>query len=126
MASLTAVLEQHDLDSLRARLCADRKAVTSIIESTKASIARLVESRSSADGDDEHDPEGATIATQFSESSALLDHARQHLDQVNAALARVADGTYGRCELCSGQIPLGRLEARPHTVYCVRCAEVAG
>ncbi len=126
MTTLTAVLNQHDLDTLRSRLCADRKAVTSIIESTTESIATLIQSRSSADGDDEHDPEGATVSLQFSESNALLDHARQHLDQVNVALAKFADGTYGRCELCAGHIPTGRLEARPHAAYCVRCAEVAG
>ena len=126
MAALTAVLDQHDLDTLRARLCADRKAVTSIIESSRESIARLLASRSSADGDDEHDPEGGTIAVQFSESTALLEHARHHLDQVNAALAKFADGTYGRCEPCTAHIATGRLEARPHAVYCVRCAEVMG
>ena len=126
MATLTAVLNQNDLDTLRSRLCADRKAVTSIIESTKESIAALVHSRSSADGDDEHDPEGATISTQFSESNALLDHARHHLDQVNLALAKFATDTYGRCDLCAGHIPIERLEVRPHAAHCLRCAEVTG
>ena len=124
MTTLTAVLTQRELDTLRSRLCADRKAVTSIIESTKESIAALIRSRSSADGDDEHDPESATVSIQISESNALLEHARHHLDQVNVALAKFAANTYGRCEVCAGHIPFDRLEARPHAAYCVRCAEV--
>ena len=119
-------IDAATFDTLRTRLCAERAEVTEAIERSKDSMAALLDARGSADGDDEHDPEGATIGTQFAESSALLSNSRHHLDQVNAALGRMTNGTYGSCQLCGRDIPLARLEARPFATHCVRCAEVAG
>lgn len=42
------------------------------------------------------------------------------LEQVRRARQRVADGTYGVCEVCGEPIPEGRLEARPWAVRCVK------
>ena len=43
------------------------------------------------------------------------------LQQVDAALVRLADGTYGICEECEEDIGEGRLEARPVTTLCIEC-----
>ncbi len=43
------------------------------------------------------------------------------LEAINAALARLHDGTYGVCELCGGHISAARLEVVPTTTRCVRC-----
>jgi len=118
-------LATDTLDMLRARLRADRKAATAAIESTKQSMSSFLDSRRDVEVDDEHDPEGATLALQFSESSALLENSRHHLDQVNAALGRMTNGSYGSCELCGVDIPIARLEARPFAARCVRCAQVS-
>lgn len=72
--------------------------------------------------DDEHDPEGATIAFERSQVGALAGQARAHLTEIDAALARVRDGSYGRCEVCGGAIAPERLEVRPAARTCVRCA----
>jgi RNA polymerase-binding transcription factor DksA len=42
------------------------------------------------------------------------------LEQVRRARQRVADGSYGVCEVCGEPIPEGRLEARPWAVRCVK------
>ncbi|MDG6106964.1 TraR/DksA C4-type zinc finger protein [Dactylosporangium aurantiacum] len=47
--------------------------------------------------------------------------ARQAIEETNAALARVAAGSYGRCERCAGPIPAERLEILPHARLCVPC-----
>jgi DnaK suppressor protein len=94
---------------LRGRLSADRRAVTTVIESAKAAQATR-----------------ADDASWQHEQRALLAGARHHLDQVNAALAKLADGVYGECELCGHDLPLARLEAMPFAAHCARCAEVAG
>jgi DnaK suppressor protein len=47
------------------------------------------------------------------------------LAQVDRALARVADGTYGTCEVCGQPIPEGRLEVKPESTLCVGCAQTA-
>jgi DnaK suppressor protein len=44
------------------------------------------------------------------------------LDEVRAALARLADGSYGTCLGCMAQIPMERLELRPWAAFCIRCA----
>ena len=47
------------------------------------------------------------------------------LDQIEAAIARVEDGSYDRCEKCGEQIPETRLDAIPYAAECVRCASRA-
>jgi DnaK suppressor protein len=46
------------------------------------------------------------------------------LDDVKRALAKLAEGTYGICDSCGAPIPRDRLEARPWTARCVRCASL--
>jgi DnaK suppressor protein len=72
--------------------------------------------------DDEHDPEGATIAFERSQIGALAAQAREHLAEVDRAVARLDDATYGTCERCGLPIPPERLEARPTARRCVTCA----
>lgn len=45
--------------------------------------------------------------------------------QVERALAKLADGSYGLCDACGDPIPAGRLQARPESVLCVSCAQRA-
>jgi DnaK suppressor protein len=54
-------------------------------------------------------------------SEALLHSARSQRDLVLAALTRIEDSTYGRCVDCGGDIPEGRLDARPDAARCVGC-----
>ena len=72
-----------------------------------------------ANSDDEHDPEGQTIAYERSQTGALVRQAEHHLLEIDAALARLAAGTYGICEVCGEPIAPGRLEARPTARTCV-------
>jgi RNA polymerase-binding transcription factor DksA len=85
----------------------------------------MVAASEGSNADDEHDPEGATIAFERSQVGTLARQARDHLREVDAALARLDDGTYGRCEVCGEPIPGPRLEARPVARTCVGCASRA-
>lgn len=58
--------------------------------------------------------------------SAQKDTIRRVLAEVEAAFARVQDGTYGSCRGCSRTIPVERLEILPYTSYCVPCQHDAG
>lgn len=75
-----------------------------------------------SNADDEHDPEGSTIAFERSQLAALVDQARRHLDEIDGAHERLAEGRYGVCEFCGDQIARPRLEARPVARTCVSCA----
>jgi RNA polymerase-binding protein DksA len=52
---------------------------------------------------------------------ALRDRAQQHLEQVDAALARLDAGTFGTCLRCGRSIAPERLEALPWAAHCIEC-----
>jgi len=56
---------------------------------------------------------------------ALRDHNQVHLDAVNAALARLDAGTYGRCTSCAKPVGAERLEALPWAALCIDCQRAA-
>lgn len=119
-------LTAAQLDRLRKRLEEDRAEVAESIESHEHSLSAFRTARRDVATDDENDPEGPAIAVQRSEASAMLAQARQHLDDVDAAIAKLADGTFGVCARCGREIPLARLNARPHAAHCISCAERIG
>jgi DnaK suppressor protein len=82
-------------------------------------IDAVTAARADANADDEHDPEGATIAFERSQADALRAAARTRLADIDAALERVAAGTYGRCVVCGTPIPEPRLQARPFAATCL-------
>jgi RNA polymerase-binding transcription factor DksA len=98
----------------------ERKAA--LLPALRADIASANSARQDSNVDDEHDPEGSTIAFELSQASALLKQSSVGLGQVEAALARIAAGTYGTCAVCGEAIAEGRLEARPWTPFCIRHA----
>ena len=66
----------------------------------------------------------AAAATQVFEQQrdlALRDRASQHLELVEAALERIADGSFGACLRCGGPIAPDRLEALPWASHCIDC-----
>ncbi len=66
--------------------------------------------------------EGTSIAIERFTDVAIHDQIVHQLAAVEAAAARVADGTYGVCEVCKRPIPRERLEAIPWAATCVSCA----
>lgn len=109
------------IDSGRFRILLEeeRARKLALLPALSADIASANAARQNSNVDDEHDPEGATIAFELSQASALLDQSRSGLAQVEAALDRIAAGTYGLCAICGEQIAEGRLEARPWTPFCI-------
>ena len=103
-------------------LLAERDAALAQIEALTREFDEVVAASRSSNADDEHDPEGATIAFERQQVVALLDQARRRLDDVEAALARRETGRYGICESCGRPIAPERLAARPAARTCIDCA----
>src|SRR5258705_13587631 len=95
-----------------------RDETESQIASLNHDLHGVMEASRSSNADDEHDPEGATIAFERAQVAALLDLARRRLAEFDAALERLDAGTYGRCERCGQPIPAERLAARPDARTC--------
>ena len=64
-------------------------------------------------------------AGDFESENALVAMLDSRLSEIDRALGRLADGSYGRCEGCSNTIPPRRLEALPFATLCVQCQSVA-
>jgi RNA polymerase-binding transcription factor DksA len=106
----------------RAALAERRAAAAHRLAALTGRFDEVVAASAGSNLDDEHDPEGATIAFERSQIDALARRAAAELAEVDAAEARLAAGTYGTCEGCGASIPAGRLEARPTARTCVACA----
>jgi DnaK suppressor protein len=82
----------------------------------------VVAASQDANADDEHDPEGATIAFERSQVAALVLQLQHQLTEIEAAIDRLTAGTYGTCEQCAQPITPARLDARPTARTCIKCA----
>ena len=106
----------------RTLLDAERRETLARLATLTGDFDALVEASEGSNADDEHDPEGATIAFERSQVDALARQAREHLREIDAALSRLDAGDYGTCERCGRPISAGRLEARPTARTCIDCA----
>ena len=83
------------------------------------------EARSGGEADDELDPEGPTMSSEWSRIVGLQEGVAAELAAIDAALLRFDDGRYGVCLRCAQPIGAGRLEARPAAELCIECARLA-
>jgi RNA polymerase-binding transcription factor DksA len=113
-------------ETAKSRLNFDRERALGQIADLEREFTAIVASAAdgSAGGDDEHDPEGATVAFERQHVAALLDRARAHLEAIDTALRKVDAGSYEICDVCGRPIGAERLAARPAALTCVRCAAI--
>ncbi|MDZ7733513.1 MAG: TraR/DksA C4-type zinc finger protein [Acidimicrobiia bacterium] len=71
---------------------------------------------------DENFADSAQVAAEQGETRTLASSLREQLEDVDRALTKLDDGSYGTCEQCGEPIGDARLEAMPATRYCIRCA----
>jgi DnaK suppressor protein len=103
-------------------LLAERETTTARITSLEHDWRDIVDASTSVATDDEHDPEGATIAFERAQLETLIAQARQQLLDLEDALGRLESGGYGVCEDCGQPIAPERLEVRPTARTCIGCA----
>ncbi|MFP5316640.1 MAG: TraR/DksA family transcriptional regulator [Actinomycetes bacterium] len=108
-------VSEHFRTLLVRELAETRKARAGL----SADIASTSDLRRESNVDDEHDPEGSTIAFELSQSATLLRDAAARVAELEAALRRLDEGSYGVCEACGRAVAEGRLEARPWTRFCI-------
>jgi RNA polymerase-binding transcription factor DksA len=111
-----------DFISLEALLSTERVRTIERIAALTRDRQGLIDSAAGVGVDDEHDPEGATVAFERSQLEAFLDLSRRHLTDLDRALRQVRVGDYGICETCGEPIASERLAARPTARACITCA----
>jgi DnaK suppressor protein len=103
------------VEEVRTRLAEARRAVYATVATTDDELATLEAHQAGSPSED--------VATEM--ASAILSRLegleKHALDEIDAAQARLAAGTYGACETCRRPIPLERLRAVPAARYCVAC-----
>lgn len=120
--AVDAVELDADAAAVRSRLSKDRAELVDRLRSLRGQFDDIVSAATGVSTDDEHDPEGATIAFERAQVSALVHQAEARLIEVDAASRRLDDRTYGICQRCGTAIGDERLAARPSATTCIACA----
>ena len=104
-----------------------RRGIAHLLQRQRETLLRHLAAAMSVNGSltTRCEPGTPCASLDTSGSAAAGGRTRQALDRVDAALARLAAGSYGICTTCGREIALGRLSLVPATAYCVRCARHA-
>lgn len=110
-----------DVDGFRQRLLDERTRVSEELERLTDGTARPMEDASEDDGADSHLADSASDTLEREIELTLEDNADRLLASIDAALARIDNGTYGVCANCGRAISGERLEALPYATKCIDC-----
>ncbi len=108
-----------DADRARALLTEERERLRSTLAAVEADVAAQNESVPELATYDQHPADAASDTFERSKDQAIGDSVEISLAEIDAALQRIDDDTYGRCEFDGKPIPDERLEAVPAARYCV-------
>src|SRR4051812_34063329 len=111
-----------DTDGARDRLQQERDRLTGVRETfadEHLSDEREDENLSELSGLDQHQADIGTETFEREKDLSILEQIEAELADVEHALRRLDDGTYGTCEACGNPIPAERLEAMPAARFCV-------
>lgn len=84
------------------------------------SLLRQIQYESSGDAAD-----FALDATNDEISSKLAELESREISQIEVALERFEEGSYGQCQSCETNIPLARIQALPYAMFCINCQRLA-
>ncbi len=109
MARKDSILKLHALlvnrrDALRKALAGDLSLLKTLPEQTGGDVV-----------------DAALDAAQDEISSKMAEVESRELVQIEGAIERIRQGAYGQCDICSGKIPLARLNALPYALTCIEC-----
>ena len=110
-----------DETEVRTASAVERAAVPARLQSVISDVDGIVMASADPNGDDEHDPEGSTVAFERARPGALSAGARASIDDLDRALARLDDGTYGWCARCGEHTTPDRSAALPAVELCAAC-----
>lgn len=111
----------QELKDVRGQLLSEKDRLLEEIATAEEGLADLIRDSGDGAGDDQADAGSKTFEREHEMS--LANNARDMLEQVEHALARIDNGTYGVCESCGKAIGKYRLQAFPRATLCRTCKE---
>lgn len=112
---------EAEQEKVRAELEAELAGLRTDINQAESEIAERLGDAVGSAGDDPADAGAKTFQREY--DLALTQNARDLLEQTERALARLDDGTYGRCQSCGKPIGKARLKAFPRATLCLECKQ---
>lgn len=110
------------MQSVLTTVRAEQQRTARQVESLEGVVASIVEASELTSTDDEHDPEGATIAYERAQAIALLRQARKDLAALAVTRMQLESARVVVCSVCGRTIDLERVATLPTTDRCIRCA----
>jgi RNA polymerase-binding protein DksA len=126
-AAKLVVLEQEDpwtkaeINEVRTTLTTDVSRLTGELAEVEGDLAGMIENSGEGAGNDQADVGSASF--ERDQEMVIVNNARDMLEQSQHALERIADGTYGQCEICGNPIGKNRLMAFPRATLCLSCKQ---
>jgi RNA polymerase-binding transcription factor DksA len=109
-----------DTNLARERLERERDRLRGILHEADSHLSTsLTESTGELSSFDQHPGDTATETVEREQDASVRTHAVAELEEVDAALERLAAGDYGTCAVCGMDIPEDRLELLPQTRFCI-------
>jgi DnaK suppressor protein len=106
------------IDELKAILLERKEKLSKSIHESIDNIGQL------KDQDLNDDLDYADFVSDSFTEGMIANHQLDELKQIEDALKKINNGTYGICDMCSVNIPIGRLKAKPFARYCTECRTV--
>ena len=111
-------MNKNELEEFKNLLFQRREQLLKNIAEYKMEIGELKNSEASDEAD------LATISSDTAVEEAISKQLQKELDEIDYALKKIEEGTYGICEMCEEEIGVERLKVKPQARYCIVCREI--
>lgn len=116
-------MDKRKLKHYEKLLLTKRKEIVEELESIKKALSDGYESGGEITSYPSHVADIGTDSSEMETLSLIITTVSQMLNDIDEALSKITDGTYGICEICGKEINPERLEFIPHTKLCIKCKE---
>ncbi len=109
---------RQQIDELKTILILRKETILKNINGSRDNIDQL------KDQEIKDDLDYAELVSDSFTEGMIANHQLDELKQIEEAIKKIEDGSYGTCAMCSVTIPIGRLKAKPFAKFCTECREV--
>ncbi len=113
-----------DRETLRQRLLQERQRLELELSELDADLSESLEDSSEESPYDQHMAETAGVTLDREIDLSLEENTMASIAQIDRALAKLANGSYGTCDRCAKAIGDERLDAAPFATLCIECKRI--